>query len=141
MLFGVGVKPKTAYLHNDNSFGGDLPRFVEEEGIEFMFYVNVEINPVRKLRDFKGFHVVQSETVNQKGDLTDETSLHRFDREPVFSIPGAEEAQRERTVDRHPRGKKADGESDASIAEDFPDPREEQGESLPLIYLSQGGFS
>src|SRR5262245_17665171 len=48
-----------AYVHNDESCGGHLGRFVADRGVQLLLYVNAEIDQVRTLPLFRGFHVVR----------------------------------------------------------------------------------
>jgi hypothetical protein len=48
-----------SYLANDEMFNHDLPGFVEQNDVDFLCLVNANIEHVRQLPEFRGFHMVR----------------------------------------------------------------------------------
>ena len=45
--------------HNAEMFGGHLGEFVREQQLRFLMYTNADIEHVRQLDEFRGFHIVR----------------------------------------------------------------------------------
>lgn len=50
---------RICYLYDERQFERDLPGWVEREGIEFLSYVNADIQHTRGLPPHRGFHIVR----------------------------------------------------------------------------------
>lgn len=50
---------RLSYLHHPRNFGGDLPRHVREQRIDFVSYVNADARHLEGLPPLRGFHVVR----------------------------------------------------------------------------------
>ncbi|MCB9897023.1 MAG: sulfotransferase domain-containing protein [Planctomycetes bacterium] len=50
---------RSDYLANEGMFGGDLGGWVREHGTDFLCYANADIEQVRGLPPFRGFHMVR----------------------------------------------------------------------------------
>lgn len=57
VCFDLGLKHAVA--SNSNKFQQDLSRFIDQNKIGFLFYVNADYRYVSSLSNFKGFHVVR----------------------------------------------------------------------------------
>jgi hypothetical protein len=47
------------YVHSPGQFNRDLASYLEQNSIDFLTYANADINFVRQLEHFRGFHVIR----------------------------------------------------------------------------------
>jgi len=50
---------RSSYLANEEMFGNDLPGYLAQNNIDVLSLVNANIEHVRKLPDFRGFHMIR----------------------------------------------------------------------------------
>lgn len=47
------------YVHSSKQFNRDLPAFIRDNRIDFLTYANADIDFVKSLKTYKGFHVIR----------------------------------------------------------------------------------
>jgi hypothetical protein len=50
---------KIVYVHSPKQFNQDLETFIKDNHIDFLTYANADVDFIRQLKNFKGFHVIR----------------------------------------------------------------------------------